>query len=397
MQLLFPRWIFLLAVLPLIDGCKRKQAAAPAPPPPAVTVTTLKAESVTLTRELPGRTTPFLVAEVRPQVTGIVQRRLFTEGALVKEGEPLYQLDDATYRAEHNSAKAALARAQAALELARLNAERSAGLAKVDAVSRQENENAIAALRQAQAEVGVAEAAVAGSGVVLSYSRIVSPISGRIGKSAVTQGALVTANQPTPLATVQQLEPIYVDLTQSSRELLQLRKDVAAGTMERTEETPVTILLEDGTEFQHKGKLAFTEVSVDPTTGSFGLRVIVPNPDHILLPGMYVRAIVATGMRQDAVLVPQQGIARDPKGNTNAMILGPDEKVQVRQVVVSRTIGDKWLVESGLAAGDKVIVEGLQKVRPGGSVRVTEGSSSKSATAATNTVDYTAGSSAGKP
>jgi membrane fusion protein, multidrug efflux system len=264
-------------------------------------------------------------------------------------------------------------------------------------VSRQENENAIAALRQAQAEVGVAEAAVAGSGVVLSYSRIVSPISGRIGKSAVTQGALVTANQPTPLATVQQLEPIYVDLTQSSRELLQLRKDVAAGTMERTEESPVTILLEDGTEYQQKGKLAFTEVSVDPSTGSFGLRVIVPNPDHILLPGMYVRALVATGVRQEAVLVPQQGIARDPKGNTNAMVIGPDSKVQVRQVVVSRTIGDKWLVESGLAAGDKVIVEGLQKVRPGASVRVTEGSSSTSVTAATNEVGNPAGSSAGKP
>lgn len=363
-------------MLPLFGACGRKETAPPpAPPPPAVTVATLKAESVTLTRELPGRTSPFLVAEVRPQVTGIVQRRLFTEGALVKAGDPLYQIDDASYRAEHNSARAALARAQAALELTRLNAERSSGLAKLDAVSRQQNENAIAELRQAEAEVAVAEARAAGTAVVLGYSLITAPISGRIGKSAVTQGALVTANQQTPLATVQQLDPIYVDLTQSSRELLQLRKDVAAGTIERTDEMPVTILLEDGTRFKHEGKLAFSEVSVDPGTGSFGLRVIVPNPDHILLPGMYVRAIVATGVRPQALLVPQQGIARDPKGNTNAMVLGTDNKVELRAVVVSQTIGDKWLVESGLNSGDRVIVEGLQKIRPGVMVRVTDAAS----------------------
>ena len=379
MRSLIPKSLFLLVALPLLTACQREKQTHPPPPPPAVTVITLSAASVTLTHELPGRTTPFLVAEVRPQVTGIVQRRLFTEGALVKAGDPLYQIDDATYQAEHNSAKAALARAQAALELARLNAQRAAGLAKLDAVSRQENENAIAALRQAEANVAFAEAEVARSAVVLGYSRIIAPISGRIGRSNVTQGALVTANQQTPLATVQQLDPIYVDLTQSSRELLQLQKDLAAGTLQRTEEMAVTILLEDGSPYQHKGKLAFSEVTVDPGTGSFALRVIVPNPDHILLPGMYVRAVVATGVRQQAILVPQQGIARDAKGNTNAMVLGKDGKVELRRVDVSRTMGDKWLIESGLNPGDKVIIEGLQKIRPGMTVRVTEPSSSAAA------------------
>ena len=376
MRLNFPRSILFVAIA-AFSACQRAEKAAPAaatPPPPEVTVFTVKPESVTLTRELPGRTTPFLVAEVRPQVTGIVQRRLFTEGALVKAGDPLYQIDDATYQAEHNSAKANLARAQAALELARLNARRSAELAEANAVSRQENESAIAELRQAEAQVAVAEAAVAGTAVVLGYCRITSPISGRIGKSSVTQGALVTANQQTPLATVQQLDPIYVDLNQSSRELLQLQKDLAAGTLQRTEETPVTILLEDGTQFKHTGKLAFSEVTVDPSTGSYSLRVIVPNPDHILLPGMYVRAIVATGVRQNALLVPQQGIARDPKGDTSAMLVGAKSKVEVRPVTVSRTIGDKWLIESGLEAGDKVIIEGLQKIRPGAPVHVSEAS-----------------------
>lgn len=354
----------------LASGCGGKpDAAPPAPPPVEVVVTTLKPQTVTLTRELPGRTTPFLVAEVRPQVTGIVQRRLFTEGGMVKAGEPLYQIDDATYRAENASAKAALDRARAALELARLNATRAAELAQVDAVSRQENENAIAELQQAEAQVALAEAALTRSNVILGYTTITSPISGRIGKSTVTQGALVTENQMSPLATVQQLDPIYVDLTQSSRELLQLRRGIAAGTLQRQEEMPVTIILEDGTHYSHTGKLAFSEVTVDPTTGSFGLRVIVPNPDNILLPGMYVRAIVSLGIREQALLVPQQGITRDPKGNSLAMVV-VDGKVEARQVQVSQTIGDQWLVESGLAPGDQVITQGLQKIRPGAPVTV---------------------------
>ena len=350
----------------VLAGCGKPGATtAPAAGPAEVITTTLTPETVTLTRELPGRTNAYLVAEVRPQVSGIVRRRLFTEGGLVKEGEPLYQLEDATYQANYKSAQASLAHARATLELASLNARRSAQLEKADAVSRQENEQAVAELRQAEAEIAVAEAAVTASGVVLGYSQITSPVSGRIGKSSVTQGALVTANQQTPLATVQQLDPIYIDLTQSSREWLQLRKDLASGSLHRPDTMPVTIILEDGTEFQHQGKFAFTEVTVDPTTGSFGFRVIVPNPDEILLPGMYVRAIVGLGVRRNALLVPQQGITRDPRGNATAMIVGPDGNALLRQVRVSQTIGSKWLIESGLNAGDNVIVEGLQKIRPG--------------------------------
>ena len=350
--------------------------------PAAVTVVTLKSETVTLTRELPGRTSPFLVAEVRPQVSGIVKRRLFEEGGLVKAGQPLYQLDDAAYRANATSARAQLARAQATLKSAQLTAARIGQLAKIDAVSKQDNENAIAALSQAEADVGVARAELQGRNVTLEFAHITAPISGRIGKSSVTQGALVTANQAEPMATVQQLDPIYVDLTHSSSELLQLRKSLAAGTLESTIELPVTILLEDGTAFAHTGKLAFWEVAVDPSTGSFALRVVVDNPDHLLLPGMYVRAVVANGVRQNAVLVPQQGIARDPKGNTTAMVVDKDNKAELRPVKVSQTIGDQWLVESGLKAGEKVIVEGLQKIGPGAPVQATEAKATAAAPSA---------------
>ena len=337
-----------------------------------VTVVTLATAPVVLHRELPGRTTPYLVAEVRPQVNGIVKQRLYTEGSAVKAGQPLYQLDDATYQADLASAKAALARAEATLNTARLNSRRSADLFAINAVSKQDDENAAAALKQGEADVAAAAAAVRSAEVILGYARITAPIGGRIGRSSVTQGALVTANQDEPLATVQQLDPIYVDLTQSSAEWLALRRELAAGRLEGTKDMPVAIVLEDGTPYAQSGKLAFSEVSVDPTTGSFALRVVVPNPEHILLPGMYVRAIVGTGTRQAGLLVPQQGIARDPKGHTTAMVVGKDGKVEVRPVRVSQAIGDKWLVEEGLAAGDKVIVEGLQKVQPGASVQPTE-------------------------
>src|SRR5690606_22195282 len=255
-------------------------------PPPQVTVVTLQPEPVVLTRELPGRTNPFLVAEVRPQVTGIVRERLFTEGSHVQRGQPLYQLEDATYRAEVASREAAIARAKATLESARLNARRTSQLAKVNAVSRQDNENATAALRQAEADLKAAEAALQSAKITLGYARINSPIAGRIGKSAVTVGALVTANQPTALATVQQFDPMYVDLTQSASGLLQLRRELEAGTLRTADDVPVTVLLEDGTRYPHPGKLTFADLSVDPGTGSFLLRVQVPNPDQVLLPGM---------------------------------------------------------------------------------------------------------------
>lgn len=359
--------IFLITGL---AGCGK--TAPPAPPAAAVTVVTLEPGSVMLTRELPGRTTPFLVAEVRPQVTGIVQDQLFIEGSLVEAGQALYQIDDATYRAEYNSAKAALTRAQVALEVARTNARRSTELTKTGAISRQEAENAVARLHQAEADVGVAKAELASAEVVLNYARITAPISGRIGKSSVTKGALVTANQNEPLATVQQLDPIYVDLTQSATELMELRREMAAGRLTDTNDVPVTILLEDGSSYPHDGKMKFADITVDETTGSFSLRVVVPNPDNILLPGMYLRAVVSNGERQNALLVPQQGITRDPKGGANAMVVAPDGTAQQRAVQVSSTIGDKWLVESGLQAGDKVIIEGLQKVRPGSPVQATE-------------------------
>jgi len=357
----------------LLLACgKTAPPPATAPPPVEVSVVTVQPQTVMLTRELPGRTSPYLVAEVRPQVGGIIKARLFNEGSLVKAGQPLYQLDDAIPRAEQETAKASLARAQAALNSARPRAARWEELAKTGNVSKQDNENMIAALRQAEADVVAAQAVLDRGNVILAHARITSPITGRIGKSSVTQGALVTANQAEALATVQQLDPIYVDVTQSSAEWLELRKQVAAGRLEQGTNLPVTIMLEDGSRYRHQGKLTFTDVTVDPGTGSILLRVVVPNPEDVLLPGMYVRAIVSSGVRQNALLVPQQGIARDPKGNTTAMVLDEGGKVAVRQVRVTHTIGDKWLVDEGLRAGDKVIVEGLQKIRPGVVVRAVE-------------------------
>ncbi|HET6630433.1 MAG TPA: efflux RND transporter periplasmic adaptor subunit [Woeseiaceae bacterium] len=360
----------LLAAL-LLTACG-EEAPPPQMPTPEVTVVTLQEQPVRLTRELPGRTRAFLIAEVRPQVDGIVAEQLFTEGSLVEAGQALYQLDDDQYRAAYESAQASLARAKATLEVARLNAERTAELVKTNVISRQERENAVAALHQAQADVAVAEAAVQSSAVVLGYARIEAPISGRIGKSTVTRGALVTANQAAPLATVQQFDPIYVDLSQSSSELLQLREDLAAGRLTTTSDIPVTILLENGARYAHPGTFKFADVTVDPSTGSYALRVLVPNPDHLLLPGMYVRALITPAVVQDAVLAPQQGITRDPKGNATAMVVQPDGTVARRDVVVSRTIGDQWLVKEGLEAGDRVIIAGLQKIQPGMPVVVTE-------------------------
>ena len=371
-----------LAIAATVAACGG-QPQAPEQGTGEVSVVTLKSETVGLTRELPGRTNAFLVAEVRPQVNGIVAKRLFTEGGMVKAGEPLYQLDDASYRAQANNARAQLARAEATANAARLSAKRITELAKVDAVSQQDLENAVAAQKQAEADVGAAKASLDAANVTLGYARITAPISGRIGKSSVTQGALVSAGQANALATVQQLDPIYVDLTQSSAELLQLRRELAAGRLQDNQTLPVSILMEDGSTFEHKGTLEFSEVSVDPTTGSFGLRVKVDNPDGLLMPGTYVRAVIGGGVRSDAVLVPMQGIARDPKGDTTAMVVGKDNKVEVRPVKVSRTVGDKWLVEDGLKAGDKVIVEGLQKIGPGMPVKATEKGAAPATPAAT--------------
>ena len=368
----FRNFVALLAVVSLVTACARQDAPPQGPDAVPVTVVTLATQAVTLTRELPGRTSAFMVAEVRPQVSGIVKQRLFTEGGMVEAGQPLYQLDDATYQADYASARAEVARAQAALDTARTHARRSAELVASNLVSQQENDNAVDALRQAEADFAAAEAALHKQAVILRYTRVNAPISGRIGKSSVTQGALVTANQEAPLAKVQQLDPMYVDVTQSSAELLELRKQLASSNVEDARDQPVTILLEDGTPYGHDGKLAFSEVTVDPTTGSYGIRVVVPNPENVLLPGMYVRAIIGSAVREGALLVPQQAIVRNSKGDPTAMVVGKDDRIEVRAVQVSRAIGDRWLVEGGLAAGERVVVEGFQKIRPGVTVQAVE-------------------------
>lgn len=339
--------------------------------PPEVAVVEVKPERVAVTTELPGRTSAYLIAEVRPQVSGIIQQRLFREGADVKAGDVLYQIDPATYQAAYDSARAALARAEANITSIRFRAERYKELVEIKAVSRQEYDDATAALKQAEAEIAAGKAAVEAARINLGYTRVTAPIGGRIGKSSVTVGALVTANQPMSLATIQQIDPVYVDVTQSSAVLLQLQRAMASGALRRdsANRARVRLLLEDGTPYPLEGTLQFQDVTVDPTTGSFVVRAIFPNPKRLLLPGMFVRAVVEEGVNERALLVPQQGVSRDPKGNPLALIVDAEGKVQQRVLTVVRTIKDKWLVSDGLAPGDRVIIEGVQKVRPGMTVR----------------------------
>lgn len=334
-------------------------------PPTFVDVVTLATQRVTLQRELPGRTSAYLIAEVRPQVTGIVRERLFEEGSQVEAGQALYQLDDATYRAAYESAKAAVARAEAVLEIAQLNAARAERLITTDAISDQDLQSLQAARRQAEADVAVAKAQLENTRVRLDYARIRAPIAGRAGKSAVTPGALVTENQAAVLTTVQQLDPIYVDVTQSASELLSLRRQLEAGELQLAGDIPATILLADDSRYAHEGTLTFEDAAVDPTTGSVAMRIVVPNPDNLLMPGMYVRAVISTAIIDNALLVPQRGITRDPRGRATAMVLTADNIVEQRDVEVRESIDDKWLVAGGLAEGDRVIVEGLQKIRVG--------------------------------
>ena len=333
-------------------------------PPQAVTVVTLKLGSVDLQRELPGLVSARLVAEVRPQVGGIVKRVLFTEGGRVAAGQQLYQLDDAVYRVAQRSADAVRMSAETALETARRSADRGAELVKAHMISVQDNDNLQSALHRAEADLATAQAAADSARINLDYAHISAPISGRIGKSAVTQGALVVANQPDALATVQQLDTVYVDLTQSSGEWLQLQQELAAGGKSGGS-SEVRIALEDGSTYPVPGELQFSDVTVEPGTGSFLLRVLVPNPKGLLLPGMYVRATISEGVLNSALLAPQRGITRDPKGNAIAMVTGKDNKVELRNITTARAVGDQWLVASGLAPGDRVIVEGLQKIQPG--------------------------------
>jgi membrane fusion protein (multidrug efflux system) len=365
--------IFAIALLLTACGGGGKPPGGFGDMTPQVTVVTLKEQTVTLRRELPGRTNAYLVAEVRPQVGGVLKKRLFEEGSLVKAGQPLYEIDDAIYRAQLESAQASLAKADATVAAAQLAADRARELIKIDAVSRQEYDNAISSSGQATADVAAGKAAVANASVNLSYAHLTAPISGRIGKSSVTVGALVTANQTAAMATIQQLDPIYVDVNQASSEWLHLKQEIDSGRAQSgAADSPVTILLTDGRTYGQKGKLQFADITVDPTTGDFLLRAIVPNPNGELLPGMYVRALLDEGVLAKGVLAPQQGITRDPKGNATALIVNAQGKVETRDVKVSRTVGDQWLVDDGLASGDHVIIEGLQKVQPGMPVKSVE-------------------------
>lgn len=341
---------------------------------PEVGVVEIKPRTVTLDTELAGRTAAYLIAEVRPQVGGIVLERLFEEGSEVKAGQVLYRIDPATYQAAYDLAKATLARDEAALTTARLKAGRYEELVKIKAVSQEDYDDAAAALKQAQATVAIDKAAVETARIELAYTRVTAPIDGRIGRSTVTQGALVTADQTTALATIQQLDPIYVDVTQSSTDLLHLKRALASGRLQRADqlEANVELMLEDGTRYGPRGRLQFSEVSVDERTGTVTLRAVFPNPEQELLPGMYVRAMLTEGVRQQAILAPQQAVTRDPQGKATALVLNPQDKVEPRNLTVERALGNQWLITDGLQAGDRLIVDGLQKVRPGAQARAVE-------------------------
>ncbi len=357
----------------LSAGCGGHTPSTAAAPPPEVSTVTLEPERVILTTELPARTAPHLVAEIRPQVNGILEQRTFTEGADVSQGELLYRIDPAPYQAAYDQARGALAVAEAAVPAARSRSERLSELASIHAAGEQDADDAAAALQSAEATVIASRAAVESARVNLDYTRITAPISGRIGRSHVTVGALVTGYQPTPLAVIQQLDPIYVDATQSAADLLRLRSSIESHRLVTDEklQREVTLTLEDGSAYPHTGTLQFRDVTVEASTGSVTLRMVFPNPDHVLLPGMFVRATVTEGVEEHGLLVPQQGVTRDPKGTPIAWIVNDAGQVEQRTLTTGRAMGDRWLVTSGLEAGDRVIVEGRQKVRPGVTVHAT--------------------------
>jgi membrane fusion protein (multidrug efflux system) len=373
----------LFSILWLV-GCNGRTEAQQAAQVPEVAVVVIQPQRVELTTELPGRTSPYRIAEIRPQVNGIVQKRLFQEGSDVKAGQLLYQIDPAPFQVAHDSAKASLAKAQANLPSLKLKAERYKELLAENAVSRQDYDDASATMGQSQAEIEYWKAAVEAARINLGYTRVTAPISGRIGRSSVTDGALVTAYQPTTLAVIQQLDPIYVDVSQSSAELLRLRRSMESGSLSPNGETSkrVRLLLEDGTPYPQEGTLQFRDVTVDPTTGSFTLRIVVPNQRNLLLPGMFLRAVVQEGVMEQAILAPQQGIIRTPKGEPVAWVVDESGKVQQRPLMLNRTIGNAWLIASGLAAGDRVIVEGMLNVRPGTVVKAVPLSAPKETAAA---------------
>lgn len=353
------------------------------PPPgaagtPQVTVMTLQPQRLALSSELPGRVAAVVSAEVRPQVGGLIKQRAFTEGSVVRAGQLLYQIDPATYEAAVASAEAALARAEATRTSARLRAERQRELVKVQAVSRQDAEDAEASLEQAEADVASARASLQTQRINLQYTRLTAPVTGRIGRSSVTPGALVTANQATALATIQQLDPIYIDVTQSSSAMLALKRSLAQGKM-KNGAARVTIKLEDGSPYAEPGTLEFAETSVDATTGTVTMRVRVPNPRGELLPGMYARAVIEEGVHEQALLVPQQAVSRDASGKAQVSRVGADGRISLQPVTAARAIGDQWLLTSGVAAGDRIAVRGQQKAQPGAEVQALPASASAAA------------------
>ncbi|NJD00897.1 efflux RND transporter periplasmic adaptor subunit [Candidatus Erwinia dacicola] len=354
----------------VLTGCDNKGSQqAGQQQTPEVGITTLKSAPLKITTDLPGRTSSFRIAEVRPQVSGIILKRNFVEGSDIKTDESLYQINPATYQAAYDSAKGDLAQAQANAQIAALTVKRYKPLLGTKYISQQDYDTAAATQSQTAAAVQTAQAAVESARINLTYTKVTSPISGRIGKSSVTEGALVQSAQTTALAIVQQLDPIYVDVTQSSEDFIHLRDELKSGQLQQTNgKAEVKLLTQDGKEYSQSGTLEFSDVTVDETTSSITLRAVFPNPDHNLLPGMFVRARLDEGTNPNALLVPQRGVTRTPTGQATAMVVGADNKVEVRNVTVDQTFGDKWLVTSGLKDGDRVITTGLQRVKPGATV-----------------------------
>lgn len=361
-------WSFILLV-----GCDGKPQAQPSRPMPEVSTVTVECRKIMLSTELSGRTSAFRIAEIRPRVNGLIQSRMFTEGSDVKADQVLYQLDPAPLQAELDNASAALVQAESKLPTTRLRAERYNKLVSHNALSQQDYDDAAAALNQLKANINSLQASVQTARINLGYTKVTAPISGRIGKSSVTDGAIVTAYQATSLATIQQLDPIYVDVPQSTTELLRMKNRFKAGLLNQQDQdqNKVKLVLEDGTPYAQEGTLQFSDVTVDPTTGSVILRLVFPNPEGEILPGMFVKAIIKEGVDEQATLVPQQGVSRDAKGNPFALIVDAENKVAMRPLTLDRAIGNQWLISSGLAPGDKVIVEGLQMLRPGTVVKAT--------------------------
>jgi membrane fusion protein (multidrug efflux system) len=365
--------VLLLSGSLALTGCNDKEAQNGAPKAPEVGVVTLKSAPLNVTTELPGRTASFRIAEVRPQVTGIILKRNFVEGSDIKAGMSLYQIDPATYQAAYDSAKGDLVKAQASAQVSRVTLNRYKALLGTNYISKQDYDTAFSTAAQADASVVAAQAAVESARINLAYTKVTSPISGRIGKSAVTEGALVTNGQADALATVQQLDPIYVDVTQSSNDFLRLKQELASGSIKQANgKAQVKLLLDNNSEYSQAGTLEFSDVTVDETTGSITLRAVFPNPKDDLLPGMFVRARLDEGVNENALLVPQQGITRNPRGDATAMVVGADNKVELRTVTTTQAIGDKWVVTAGLKSGDKIIVTGLQKIKPGVQVNAQE-------------------------